>query len=273
MAFWQAFGHAPVMQPKTEEFLNFLLWSAELLARPTFRNLTDSYESWAYRNGLLRQAATLERQQLLERDAGSSGDRLYRLTARGRLHTLGGRDPEERWARSWDGLWRLVLFDVPTGQNSQRELLRRYLRHKGFGCLQNSVWVSPDSLPEEREILGGATINVKSLIILQAQPCAGESDAEIVAGAWDFERINSRYARHLKTLAGRPGGALRNEATAKALLRWAAMEREAWLDAVTNDPLLPSKILPANYLGKEAWQRRQEVFRDAGRQLRTFNRT
>ena len=42
------------MQPKTEEFLNFLLWSADLLARPTFRNLTDSYESWAYRNGLMR---------------------------------------------------------------------------------------------------------------------------------------------------------------------------------------------------------------------------
>ena len=49
------------MQPKTEEFLNLLLWSADLLARPTFRNLTDSYESWAYRNGLMRQVATLER--------------------------------------------------------------------------------------------------------------------------------------------------------------------------------------------------------------------
>ena len=72
------------MQPKTEEFLNLLLWSADLLARPTFRNLTDSYESWAYRNGLLRQAATLERQQLLERDTGSPDDRLYRLTAQGR---------------------------------------------------------------------------------------------------------------------------------------------------------------------------------------------
>ncbi len=35
------------MQPKTEEFLNLLLWSADTLARPTFRNLTDSYESWA----------------------------------------------------------------------------------------------------------------------------------------------------------------------------------------------------------------------------------
>jgi len=47
-------GHAifQPMQPRTEEFLNLLFWSAEKLMWPTFRNLTDSYESWAYRNGL-----------------------------------------------------------------------------------------------------------------------------------------------------------------------------------------------------------------------------
>src|SRR5690348_16092378 len=69
IAFSLPSAHPPVMRAKTEEFLNLLLWSADLLARPTFRNLTDSYEGWAYRNGLLRQAAKLERQHLLERDA------------------------------------------------------------------------------------------------------------------------------------------------------------------------------------------------------------
>ena len=72
--------------------------------------------------------------------------------------------------------------------------------------------------------------------------------------AWDFERTNRRYARHLKILGERPGGALRNDATAKALLRWAAAEREAWLEAVTNDPLLPGRILPSDYLGQQAWR-------------------
>ena len=115
------------------------------------------------------------------------------------------------------------------------------------------MWITPDPLTEERQILGGGKINVESLILLEAQPCAGESDAEIVAGAWDFERIYRRYARHLKILDERPGGALRNDAAAKALLRWAAAEREAWLEAVTNDPLLPGRILPSAYLGQQAW--------------------
>lgn len=260
------------MQPKTEEFLNFLLWSTGKLVRPTFRNLTESYESWAYRNGFMRQVATLKKRRLVECEPGNANDRLYRLTAQGRLHALGGRDPEERWTRAWDGRWRLVLFDVPTGQNSQRDRLRCFLRDRGFGYLQNSVWITPDPLKEEWQILRGGKVNVESLIILEARPCAGESDADIVAGAWDFEHINRRYARHLKVLEDRPRGALRNESKARVLQRWAAAEHEAWLDAVTNDPLLPGRILPPDYLGRQAWGRRVAGLRDAARLLRTFNR-
>jgi phenylacetic acid degradation operon negative regulatory protein len=265
-------SNLPGVNPKTEEFLNLLLWSADLLAQPTFRNLTDSYESWAYRNGLLRQVSRLERRRLIERDLHSPEDRLYRLSAQGRLHVLGGRDPKQRWARTWDGRWRLVLFDVPVCRNTQRDRVRRYLRNKGFGYVQNSVWITPDSLEGERQILGDGKINVESLLLLEARPCAGESDGEIVAGAWDFKQINRRYARHLAILGARPGGELRNEAAAKALLSWAAAERSAWLAAVTIDPLLPGRILPSDYLGQQAWSRRVEVFRDASRQLRTFRR-
>ena len=105
---------------------------------------------------------------------------------------------------------------------------------------------------------------------MAGRPGEGRDFAEIVAGAWDFERINRRYVRHLKILEERPGDALGNVAAAKALLRWSATEREAWLDAVTNDPLLPGRILPSDYLGQQAWRRRVEVLRAASRQLRTF---
>ena len=60
------------------------------------------------------------------------------------------------------------------------------------------------------------------------------------------------------------------------MLRWAAAEREAWLEAVTNDPLLPGRLLPSDYLRQPALvavrkdRRRVEVLRDASRQLRTF---
>jgi phenylacetic acid degradation operon negative regulatory protein len=258
------------MHPRTEEFLNLLLWSAHVLTRPTFRNLSESYEAWAYRNGLKRRVMTLERKGMIERNATARGDRLYRLSAQGRLHVLGGRDPQELWARPWDGQWRLVLFDVPSEKNTERERLRRYLRDNGFGCLQRSVWISPHPLEEQCRLLGDAKINVKSLLLLEARFCAEESDADIVASAWDFDHIARRYARHLSILDERPIGAAQTHAAAKSLLQWAATEREAWLKAVTNDPLLPAQLLPPGYLGQEAWRRRVEVLREAGKQLRTF---
>jgi hypothetical protein len=43
---------------------------------------------------------------------------------------------------------------------------------------------------------------------------------------------------------------------------------EAWLDAVTNDPLLPGRILPSDYLGQSrrpsGWRRWAEVRQDTG---------
>lgn len=258
------------MKFKTEEFLNLLLWSTDMLMRPTFRNLTDSYESWVYRHGLSRQVATLEELQLLERDPKTPDDRLYRLTEQGRLHALGGRDPEAQWSRHWDGHWRLVLFDVPMEQHVYRGRLRRYLRVRGFGCLQGSVWITPNPVHGEREILTGGKINVESLLLLEARPCSGESDAEIVAGAWDFGVINRRYARHLNLLDQRPDGSLRDNAAARALQRWAADERAAWHAAVEIDPLLPKRLLPPDYLGCRAWEQRIEVLRQAGQQLQTF---
>src|SRR5215471_1745888 len=143
--------------------------------RPTFRNLTDSYESWAYRNGFLHQIATLEQLRLLESDSESTADRLYRLTERGRVHALGGRDPQTQWTRRWDGRWRVVLFDVPTGQNARRERLRRYLRSRAVGCLQVSVGITPDPVAAERAILADGQINVATLLLLEAGPAAGVS--------------------------------------------------------------------------------------------------
>jgi len=96
--------------------------------RPTFRNLTESYKSWAYRKGLLLQLHRLERRRWIERKASAPKDRIFRLTEQGRLHALGGRNPEQRWTRFWDGQWRMALFDVPLGDDAQRRRLWSCLR-------------------------------------------------------------------------------------------------------------------------------------------------
>lgn len=258
------------MGPKTEELLNILLWSAGILVNPTWRNLFESYEGWAYRNGLLIQLGRLEERKWVTRKSRDRSDRVYRLSAQGRVHALGGRDPEARWGRAWDGRWRLVIFDIPRERNAERAWLRRHLRSRNFGYLQNSVWITPDSVEAEQRILAGGVINAESLVLLEARACAGESDEEIVAGAWDFDSISDHYSRYLKVLARAPGRSPKDKAAATKFLRWMSEEREAWLEAITLDPLLPARILPANYLGQKAWRRRLKVMEKVAEKMASF---
>jgi len=262
------------LKAKTEELLYYLLWSVDQLIQPTFRNLNESFEGWAYRKGFLRQIALLEKQQFIERQKSArQPDRIYRLTEAGRLLALGGREPVARWSRPWDGYWRMVLFDVPNRQNAVRLRLRRYLRARHFGYLQNSVWITPDPVEIELKTLRGAKIDVESLLLLQARPCAGESDAEIVAGAWDFGAINRVYARHLEVLKSKPVDRPKGKSAAGAFRRWVAAERSAWRTAVEGDPLLPGHLLPRDYLGRRAWRERVRIFADARKQISTFRDT
>ena len=259
------------MRAKTEELLYLLLWSCEQLARPTFRNLTDSFEGWAYRRGFQRHLEELERRKLIESRTPDSDQRVHRLTTIGRLLALGGRDPAERWNRHWDGQWRLVVFDVPLGQDNRRKKLVRYLHAKHFGYLQKSLWITPDPLEEEREILTGCEADPGSLILFNARPFAGESDVEIVRAAWDFPQINRGYANYLEVANSQPTLTIVGEAEAKALRRWAGEERSAWEEAVSKDPLLPGSLLPEEYLGKNAWHSRAVALERAFKLLRNFH--
>lgn len=50
----------------------------------------------------------------------------------------------------WDGLWRIIIFDIPDTHKSAREGFRERLRALGFYPLQKSVFIYP--YPCEREL-------------------------------------------------------------------------------------------------------------------------
>ena len=120
---------------KTKELLHTLLWITQFVMRPTLRHSLESYETWLYRNGLhpTTQTRRLHQKKLLVTKKIAGDNRVFRLTEKGRLLALGGRDPEEEWSRPWDGKWRLALFDIPVNEKNVRDKLRRYLRQRRFG--------------------------------------------------------------------------------------------------------------------------------------------
>ncbi len=253
------------MKPQTEVFLYYLLWTAEQLMRPTWANLNESFEGWAWRNRLDRRLAQLERQKLIESHPQPDLHRIVRLTEEGRRMALGGRDPVEQWSRPWDGLWRLLLFDLPVEKARLRMQLWRSLRAHHFGYLQGSVWVSPDPTGKLREILGTGPAHPESSLLIEGRPAAGESDEEIVSGAWDFALVNRRYQQYLEFLRQPPP-------TGPRLMAWSQRENRLWLTACRTDPLLPQQLLPPGYLGKEAFTQRAAAFSILARTTPARNR-
>ena len=55
-----------------------------------------------------------------------------------------------RTPKRWDGVWRLIIFDIPEKLKIKREAFRGKLRELGFCLLQKSIWVYP--YPCEKEV-------------------------------------------------------------------------------------------------------------------------
>lgn len=65
--------------------------------------------------------------------------------------------------RIWDGLWRLVIFDVPKNLHKKRDALREKLKEMGFYQCQKSVWIHPLPCLEEIEFVKDM-LEIKSFV-------------------------------------------------------------------------------------------------------------
>lgn len=84
---------------------------------------------------------------------------VIKLTEKGRRKILHYRlEKLEPKKGKWDGLWRMVFFDVEETERKKRNLLRDSLKALGLKQMQESVWVSPFDVFDEvkyiREVVG-----------------------------------------------------------------------------------------------------------------------
>ena len=65
--------------------------------------------------------------------------------------TLEGQKLLNRLEPKRDGVWKIVIFDIPEKQKYVRSVLRAKLKSLNFKKWQNSIWVSPYALDKEIE--------------------------------------------------------------------------------------------------------------------------
>lgn len=245
------------LRSATELLLDSVLSLMGTAMNPTLPNLLSLSGQLTSRPQIRR----LEEAGYLSKEKNAAGRWVYQLTRKGALAALGGRNPAECWSRTWDGNWRFVLFDLPRKSHNERRKLHRWFRKRHFGCLQGSVWISPDSVDDIAPLLEDIEAGAEAVLAIEGLPVAPAHDnaRKIVEKAWDFIEINRRYEEYL-AIASSAQRPVSSESERQA-------QHLAWMHAVKLDPLLPADLLPQDYLGRKAWSQRSKLLQRSGTSL------
>lgn len=100
----------------------------------------------------LREAIRrLYKSEMVDYEESKDGTVRLVLRERGKKKTLAYNldTMEIKKPKRWDGLWQLVIFDIPEDKKKSRDALARKLRQLGFLPLQKSVFVYPYECRDE----------------------------------------------------------------------------------------------------------------------------
>lgn len=76
--------------------------------------------------------------------SGSGKEKLFTLSGDGKK-AVSKHSPVK------DGVWKIIIFDVPESKRFIRNFIRAKLKNLGFKKWQNSIWVSPYALDKDLE--------------------------------------------------------------------------------------------------------------------------
>lgn len=121
--------------------------------RQHFRIIKSVPKAWRdiERRALYRAIREFYKERLVDFFEKKDGTLGMILTENGKRRALRYKLDEMEIKRpaSWDGKWRIVMFDIPEKRKKAREALREKLRELGFKELQKSVFVNPFECKDE----------------------------------------------------------------------------------------------------------------------------
>ena len=185
-------------------------------------------------------------------------ERSWRMLDEGRERIFG--DPRG----TWEGWWYMVIYYVPENARATREELRKELAWLGFGPLAASTWVSPhDRLARVGEKFSG--VSEVRIDLLRARSKGLPADRGMAERSWDLVGLNADYAAFLEQYRARlPRYRSRRLSPDEALRARTALVHDYRLFPF-RDPALPVELLPAGWLGTDAY----DLFMEGAELLRS----
>lgn len=98
--------------------------------------------------------------------------------------------------KKWNGIWTIVIFDIPEKNRQTRREIRYYLKHLGFVQWQRSVWVTINNVKTYVEkIFNNAQ---PYLFCFQAKSLFSDRDEEIIKKLFAPHQIEESYNQFIK---------------------------------------------------------------------------
>jgi DNA-binding transcriptional regulator PaaX len=253
---WVQFHHPDISLPVLRrrigiEMVELLEMSALFLSRGGWAlvNRHTYPNRAAFRNASKRLR---DKGLVVNQSTGGSVPQLF-LTDNGRNQIPAYFTPEKFWNRRWNDIWYVLVYDVPEVDRKYRDVLRSFLKRMRMGCLQQSVWVTPEDIRPDFDDLS-QTANIDAFAyLLEARTVLGLSSDRIVSNAWNYDRLELLQTHYCdiceKNIALLDQGSPSPEELAD-LIRTSL---EAYHGAFMEDPLLSSALHPSNYFGKQAF--------------------
>jgi phenylacetic acid degradation operon negative regulatory protein len=95
--------------------------------------------------------------------------------------------------KEWDGLWRLVIFDIKEVDRKIRDQLRNKLKKLGFAMWQKSVYISPHPLVEEVNEYLKTNHLFPKVICLEAKTVGVKNNQGFAWIVFDLKKLKEKY--------------------------------------------------------------------------------
>lgn len=169
--------------------------------------------------------------------------------------------PDRCWNQPWSGIWFMLLYDVAEQDRYLRDLLRRFLRRLRMGCFQRSVWISPrDIRPEYADLVRSTGLGLSTHLV-EARTATGCTDDSMVRAAWDWNEIAERHRWYLENAREQVEKTEDCRPSKGGCQHLAREEMSAYALSMASDPLLPSALLPGDYLGRKVFAMHRRFLR------------
>lgn len=194
--------------------------------------------------------SSLLKDALIEKDQ-THGDTRYLLTDKG-FTELCLEFPYFRFLQSeWDGMWRILSYEIPESKRFIRDRFRREMRGWGLGPWHRSFWLTPHPILEDLKELTYGREEGAYIQAFEATHVVGDIDT-LVEKVWQKSELEKTYRDLFKQWHLILSSSKDQNEKFKEILY-------LLIRTIRTDPGLPSRLVGRNWIGYEAFTLFKEI--------------